>query len=189
MTVRVEKHLFSIEEYYKMVDAGIFTEDDRVELIEGEVVEMSPIGSRHAACVKRLNALLSRLSGVRFIVSVQDPIRLSERSEPEPDLALLKRREDFYAERHPHPEDVLLLAEVADTSIEYDRSVKLPLYARSGIPEVWILDPDSGTVEVHAGPNPSLPGGYETVRRVGRDSELRSETVEGLTLRARDVLG
>jgi len=126
MAAPLVRHRFTVEEYHRMGQAGILSEDDRVELIEGEIVEMAPVGSRHAACVKRLNALLSRRAGGRALVSVQDPIRLGEHSEPQPDLALLKPREDFYAAAHPGPEDVLLVIEVAETSLEYDREVKLP---------------------------------------------------------------
>ena len=118
-----EKWHFTTADYYRMLEAGILTEDDRVELIEGEVIQMTPIGKRHAACVKRLNALLGRRFGDAVIVSVQDPIHLSEGSDPQPDLALLRPRTDFYAQSHPTPADVLLLIEVADTSVEFDREM------------------------------------------------------------------
>jgi Uma2 family endonuclease len=137
MTVQIQRRLFSVHEYHQMLQAGVLGEDDRLELIEGEIVQLSPINSRHAACVNRLNALFtSRLTG-RAVVSVQNPIRLDTHSEPQPDLALLKPRPDFYAASHPNPEDVLLVVEVADTSADYDRGVKLALYARVGIAEVW----------------------------------------------------
>jgi Uma2 family endonuclease len=124
-----------------MAEAGIFTEDDRVELIEGEVVAMSPIGPRHAACVRKLARLIrDRVSSTAAIVDVQDPIRLSEHSEPLPDISILRPRDDFYADGHPGPEDVLVLLEVADASVMYDRNTKLPLYARAGIAEVWLVD-------------------------------------------------
>ncbi len=138
MTARLLKRLFTIEEYHKMAQAGILTEDDRAELIEGEIVEMAPIGSRHAACVARLTALLSRVQD-RAILWVQNPIRLGEHSEPQPDVALLSLRPDFYAQAHPGPQDVLLLVEVAETSPGDDREVKLFLYARAAISEVQPL--------------------------------------------------
>lgn len=139
-SVRPQNHRFTVEDFYRMADAGILGADDRVELIDGEVVEMNPIGSRHAASVSRLNRLLLGLVADRAIVRVQDPVRLSDLSEPQPDLALLKFREDFYAKGHPTPDDVLLLIEVSDSSLAFDQGTKLSLYAISGIPEVWIID-------------------------------------------------
>jgi Uma2 family endonuclease len=186
---QVTRRHFTVDEYYRMAGAGVLSEDDRVELIEGEIVEMVPIGSSHQSCVNRLTRLLVEFAGRNYVVSVQGPVRLDEFNEPQPDLALLRAREDFYAGEHPGPEDVLLLVEVSESSLAYDRNVKLPLYARFSIPEIWIVDPDAGTVEIHTDPNPSLPGGYATVRRVGRDGELRSEVVEDLTLPARAILG
>jgi len=135
-----------------MAQIGILGESDRVELLAGELVEMSPIGSRHAACVKRLNRLFSQRLSQRALVSVQDPIHLSERSEPQPNLVLLKPRADFYAQAHPQPRDVLLIVEVADTSGDYDRQVKIPLYAEAGIIEIWLLDLIKEFVEVYRQP-------------------------------------
>lgn len=127
MALSVTKRLFTVTEYYRMAQAGIFSEDDRVELLEGEIIEMSPISSRHASCVMRLNHLLQDRVRDRAIVSVQNPVRLSDYSEPQPDIAVLKFRSDFYSAEHPKPEDVLLLAEVCETPAEFDRRVKLPL--------------------------------------------------------------
>lgn len=178
-----------------MAQAGIFSEDDRVELIEGEVVAMSPTGSRHAACVKRLLRLFDRSVGDRAIVSVQDPIRLSERSEPQPDLTLLKPRSDFYGQAHPGPADVLLLIEVADlsacsaqaeTSADSDRSVKLPLYARAGISEVWLVDLERERVELYWNP---APGGYQESRTVGRGERLAPQALPDLDIAGEAVLG
>lgn len=137
------RHLFSLEEFHRMGHSGIFGEDDRVELIEGEIVEMSPIGSAHAATVNRLNRLLTTQAGERAIVTVQNPLSIPGEdaavdSEPQPDLMLLEPRNDFYAEGHPTPEDVLLLIEVADTTPDFDRTVKLPVYAGGGVAEVWV---------------------------------------------------
>lgn len=134
------RHRLSVVDYYRMGEAGIFAPDARVELIEGEIIDMAPIGTRHGSAVKRLVSLLTSTLGSRVIVAVQDPLRLSEVSEPEPDLMLLKPRDDFYADAHPTAADVLLLIEVADTSARYVREIKLPLYARHGVPEVWIVD-------------------------------------------------
>jgi Uma2 family endonuclease len=128
---------FTVDEYYCMAEAGILHEDDRVELIEGDIIAMAAIGNRHMSCVKRLNRLFNERLGRRVVVSVQDPIRLSRRTEPQPDVALLRPRDDFYAPGHPGPDDVLLVVEVVDTSLPYDRR-KLRLYARAGIPCVWL---------------------------------------------------
>lgn len=147
------RHRVSVEDYHRMAAAGIFGEDDRVELIEGEVVDMPPIRSRHGGVVKRLIQAFS-VVGQRAIVSVQDPLRLGLGSEPQPDLMLLEPRADFYADAHPEAGDVLLLVEVGDTSARFDREVKLPLYARHGIREVWLIDLDTRQVEVCRRPLP-----------------------------------
>jgi len=186
MTVQVPKRLFTVDEYYRMAKAGLFSEDDRLELIEGEVVEMSPIGSRHAACVKRLNRLLSRLVADRLLIGVQDPIRLGRYSEPQPDLTLLQPRDDFYAQAHPEPEDVLLVVEVAETSAAYDREVKVPLYARSGIPEVWLVDLETGQVEVYRKPSPK---GYREVRRAGSGQHLAPQALPDRELAVDAIIG
>ncbi|MCE2487883.1 MAG: Uma2 family endonuclease [Desulfurellaceae bacterium] len=131
------QHRLSADDYHKMGEAGIFDHADRVELIEGRLIDMAPIGSDHAG---QLNAVLNRAFARLALVSPQNPIRLSEHSEPQPDFAILRLRADFYRTSHPQPSDVLLVIEVADTSIRHDREVKIPLYARHGIPEVWLLD-------------------------------------------------
>ena len=144
-------HSFTVEEYHRMGEAGLF-EEQRVELLEGKIIDMSPIQAKHARIVKWLNRLLHARLSDRYIISVQDPIRLDELNEPEPDLAVLRFRTDFYGESHPRPEDVLLLIEVADTSLDKDRQVKLPLYARAGIPEVWIVNLPGQQLECYTGP-------------------------------------
>jgi Uma2 family endonuclease len=131
-----------------MADAGIFDEDSRVQLLDGQIYSMAPIGSRHAACVRRLTHLFVERAGTEATVSIQNPVRLDAASEPEPDLALVRPRADDYAGHHPTPDDVVLLVEVADTSLGFDRDVKLPLYARAGIPEVWIVALEAGAVHV-----------------------------------------
>ncbi|HEX2643164.1 MAG TPA: Uma2 family endonuclease [Thermoanaerobaculia bacterium] len=180
------KRLFTVDEYQVMLRSGILTEDDRVELIAGEILKMAPIGSRHTSCVKRLNELLvSRLLG-RVTVGVQDPIDLDDYSEPQPDLSILRRREDFYTESHARPEDVLLVIEVADSSLAYDRNLKLPLYAEHGIPEVWLVDLDRSLIEVHRAPDSN---GYQTVRTVRRGERLFSVAFPELSLAAEEILG
>lgn len=135
-----------------MGEAGIFGVGARVELMHGEIIDMAPIGSQHAGTVTRLGQLLFSAVRGNAIVYIQNPIVLDMYSEPEPDLALLKPREDFYAASHPGPEDVLLIVEVSDSSVRYDREVKIPLYGRTGIPESWILDLGSKQVEVYRQP-------------------------------------
>ncbi len=160
----VSRRRFNIEEYYRMARAGILTEDDRVELIDGEVLEMTPIGPRHAITVDRLNELLViRLAGTA-IVRVQSPIRLSDDTEPEPDLAVLRRRSG-YGEAHPTADDVLLLIEVAETSADYDRGIKLPRYARAGIPETWLVDLTGDIVEQYTGPRADQYNSKQTLER------------------------
>lgn len=180
------KRLFSADEYRRLPRAGILGEDDRVELIEGEIVEMAAVGSRHAACVKRLNALLGQSLAKNAIVSVQDPIHLSDNSEPEPDLALLDLREDFYAGGHPAPEDVLLVVEVSETSVEYDSEVKLPLYARAGIPEAWLVNLPEQRIEVHSHP---IDGEYRQSTRYRSGDSLVSEAITAPGLPVAEILG
>lgn len=144
---------FSVEDYHKMFESGVITEQDRVELIHGEIVRMSPIGSKHGGYVNALTNLITRILGNKITISVQNPVRLSRFSEPEPDIAILKNRDDFYTESHPTPEDVFFLVEVADTSIGYDFDVKLPLYAAAGIQEVWILDVNAQQITQHTLPD------------------------------------
>ena len=179
------KRLFTVEEYYRMAEAGILTEDDRVELLEGEITAMSPLGSRHAGCVDRLTSLLFKTVSGRALVRVQNPIRLSHRSEPQPDLTLLKPRADFYASAHPGPEDVLLLIEVAESSANYDRDTKFPLYARAGIGECWLVDLEARRVEIHRQP---APDGYRDVQRLVAGQSLTCLALPGLQIRVEDVL-
>jgi Uma2 family endonuclease len=186
MSHQFAKRWFTVDEYYRMAQAGILTENDRVELIEGEVIEMSPIGSRHAACVKRLNTLLNRLAGEQMIVSVQDPIYIDEFSEPEPDVALLQFRKDFYVGSHPTASNVLLIIEVADTSVEYERKKKLPLYAQAGIPEVWLAILPEDRFEIHTQP---LNGKYQSVIIVRRGESIKAQTIADLSIPVDEILG
>jgi Uma2 family endonuclease len=151
MAVR-QPYRFTVDHYERMGRAGILGKDDRVELIEGQIVEMPPIGSRHAGTVNYLTAALVRGLGDRAVVSPQHPVRLSDLSEPQPDVAILRPRADSYRDSHPQPKDVLLLVEVAETSVAFDRSVKLPLYARVGIAEYWLVDLERGVLEVYRSP-------------------------------------
>ncbi len=160
------RRLLTTADYHSMIEAGILGPGDRVELLAGEIYEAAAVGSPHASCVMRLNEWFSSRLGGRAIVNVQNPVELSTLSEPEPDLTLLVRREGFYADRHPGPADVLLLIEVAVTSYEYDRSLKLPLYAEAGIREVWLVALERQAIEVYRDPS---KGSYRWVenRRAG----------------------
>jgi Uma2 family endonuclease len=146
------RHKLSVSDFYRMGEAGILNEDDRIELIEGELIDMAPIGSRHAGIVTRLARLLMKAVNDQAIVSVQNPLRLSGRSEPQPDVMVLKSRPDDYIDALPEPADVMVLIEVADSSIDYDRKTKLPLYARHGIPEVWLIDLNTQLLEHYTQP-------------------------------------
>ncbi|MFH1739778.1 MAG: Uma2 family endonuclease [bacterium] len=184
MSVQLLRRHFTVDEYYRMAETGILSEDDRVELIEGEIIQMTPIGSRHASHVKRLNQFFSCNLGARVIVSVQDPIRVDQHSEPQPDIVLLRPRSDFYAEAHPKPEDVFLVVEVADTSIDFDRQVKTPLYAKADILEVWLVDISGGSIEVYR--EPSLRG-YEQVERFQRGQDLSPQAFPDIKLPAAEM--
>jgi Uma2 family endonuclease len=165
----VVRHRFTTAEYHRMGEAGVFGEDDRVELIEGEIVEMAPIGPSHAYCVANLTTLLALTFGREALVSPGNPVPLDPYSEPQPDLTLVKRRPGGYRARHPAPEDVLLLVEVADTSLLYDRRQKVPLYARAGIAEVWLVSLPDQTLTVYRDPAPT---GYQSVHELRRGDRV-----------------
>ncbi len=185
MAAKPTLHRFTIDEYDRMGHAGIFTEDDRVELIDGEIVEMPPVGDRHAHCV-RCAMLLFAPSAVagRITIAVQDPLRLSDLSEPVPDLLVLRPRADSYT-RHPTPSDVLLLIEVADTSVAYDQRVKLPLYAQEGVPEVWLVQLTRGLVTVHREPSPT---GYAVALTLRPGERISPIALPDFSLAVADIL-
>jgi len=169
-----------------MGETGILDAGDRLELVEGEIVRMSPIGSRHAACVRRLTALFGRRLGNRASVSVQNPVVLGRHSEVQPDVAILRPRADAYAERHPGPADVLLIVEVVDTSGDYDRGTKLPLYARARVPEVWVVDLQTQTIEVHRAP---ALRSYRDRKQRARGERVSSLAFSRVSFRVNDILG
>jgi Uma2 family endonuclease len=186
MSRQLAKHWISVDEYERMGRAGVFGESTRLELLEGEIYEMSPIGSPHAACVKYLNMLFNRLFSGKMLVGVQDPIRVDDFSEPQPDIALLRWRDDFYKSSHPTPADVLLVIEVADSTVESDRSYKLPLYAKAGIPEVWIVNLPDETIELYAEP---ASGVYQASKTFKRGEEVQAQGVSELRVGVADILG
>jgi Uma2 family endonuclease len=177
---------FTSAEYHAMAEAGILAEDERVELIAGEIVRMAPIGSRHAGGVKRLNRRLTRGLGERALISVQDPIAIGDDSEPEPDVAVLRPRDDDYAQSHPRPADVLLIIEVADSSVAYDRDVKLPLYAQAGIIEAWLACLDERRVEIHRDPAAT---GYRNVRILRPGDRIAPLAFPDFELTVEEILG
>ncbi len=143
------KHRFSVEAYYRMAETGVLRPDARVELLDGEIIDMSPIGPPHGGVTNRLNQFFTQRAQGRWLVAVQNPVHLDEYSEPQPDLMLLRPALDFYGTRHPGPEAVFLLIEVAASSLAYDRGTKLPAYGRAGISEVWIVNLEDQTIEVY----------------------------------------
>jgi Uma2 family endonuclease len=183
--VSLQTHRFTVEDFHRMIRAGILKADDRVELVEGELVEMTPIGPAHSACVRNLDGIFQRAAEGRFIVSIQNAVQLGEHSEAYPDLALLRPRSDSYATQHPSPTDVLLVIEVSDTTLEYDRGQKLALYARAGIPEVWIVDLEHAQVESHRAPSEGI---YRTIHLHRRGDRFEPATLPGLAVPAADIL-
>ena len=179
------RHLWTVEEYHRMGEVGLLDADTRVELIEGEIVEMAPIGDAHAATSNRLNRLLVLAVGERGIVAVGNPVRLSQRSEPQPDFSVLRPRAD-YQTKGPRPEDVMLAVEVSDTTLRRDRRVKLALYARAGIPEFWIVNLEVREVEIYRS-----PGGdsYASVERKGPGDVVTMEALPGVTIAISRILG
>jgi Uma2 family endonuclease len=185
-TALLRRHRLTVAQYHRMAEAGVLAPDARVELLEGEVVEMAPIGTRHAAAVKRLNQLLSAAAGTAAVVAVQDPLHLDAQSEPQPDLMLLRPRADFYASAHPGPADVLLLVEVADTTSRYDREVKVPLYAEHGVPEVWVIDLEQNLVHLLRQP---AQGRYTEVQVTARPGLVQPQALPALRIDLGPLLG
>ena len=170
---------FTVQQYHLMHEAGVFTEGDRYELINGEIREMSPIGIKHAVCVTRLSTLFINCLINKAIIWSQNPIHLSNNSEPQPDIAILKWRDDFYAEALPTPDDILLIIEVADSTISYDRDVKMPLYAANGIPEMWLFDVNQQIIEGYSQPSAS---GYKRMQRYEQGDTLSPLAFPDVTL-------
>lgn len=183
MAIPFARRPLTVEMYHALAEKGLLGEEDRVELINGDLVPMSPLGSPHAACVRRLDKQLHRIAPTQVQISIQNPVQLNDQTEPEPDVALLKHREDFYAKAHPVPADVLLVIEVADSSLEKDRTIKLEGYAQAGIAEYWIINLVEGQVEIYTQPQ----------ERVYKSRELRlsgdTVAVLGEELKVEDILG
>jgi len=185
MALRPLKGPFTVDTYQRLGELGILGEDDRVELIDGQVVEMSPIGDRHASCVRRLNGLFARHLLDVAVVDVQNPVVLGLRDVPQPDVTLLEPRPHGYP-HHPRAEDILLVIEVADTTVAYDRDSKMPLYARAGVPEGWLVDLEADRIEVCREP---ADGRYRSIRLVSRGDTITPLRFPNMKVSADDVLG
>ena len=183
MGVTLTKRLISVEEYYKMAEVGILQPDDKIELLNGEIIKMSPIGSLHAGYVNIIDELLSDALGKKVHVNIQSPVKLGTYSEPEPDLLILKRRKDHYLTRLPRPEDVYLLIEVADSTLDKDREVKAPMYANANIQTYWILNITEQQLEIYTNP---VNGKYQQQNIVKGTDAAIFEALE-LTIKASDI--
>jgi len=187
MAVMLRRYRFTVDEYDRMAEVGLLTQCDRVELLDGDIVEMSPIGDRHASVVARISHVVSKRLGDRSIVWGQNPLGLRiVRSVPQPDVVLLRPQDDFYATERPGPDDAFLVIEVMDTSVATDRGVKLPLYARSGIVEVWLVDVGTDTIEVYREP---AADGYADTRVLRRGDRIAPHAFPDVTLAVDDLLG
>ena len=186
MAVQLLRQLFTVDQYYKMLEAGILTENKRVELIRGEIIKMSPMGIRHPACVKCLAELFILRLAQTVTVGIQDPVRLNDTSEPQPDVSLLQERPDFYETQKPQPENVFLLIEVSDTTIKYDREIKIPLYAENNIVEVWLVNLNEECLEVYRQPTAN---GYEIVQTFQRGESVTIQALPNVTFTVDEMLG
>ena len=186
MAVRLLPGPFTVDAYHRLAELGVLDEDDRVELLDGQIVEMTPIGGAHAACVIRLTDLLTRRTGSDTSVSVQNPVVLAERWEPQPDIAVLRRPGGLAGAWLPGAQDVLVVIEVADTSLERDRDVKIPHYAAAGIPEAWLVDLVADAISVCRVPGPD---GYSHIVTVTRGETLRPLVPPDVAIAVDDILG
>ena len=187
MAVPIQKRFVTIDEYHQMGEDGVFPPDARVELIRGEIVEMAPIGPGHAGSVRRFIRNFSARLSPYAIVDAQNPVELREQeSEPQPDITLLRLRDDFYSTATPTPGDTLLVVEVADSSLSFDRRVKMHLYAEAGIPESWLVDLNSGTLFVYRRPSPE---GYQDVRAYRHGEVVFVEALPDVRFTVDEILG
>jgi hypothetical protein len=179
------RYPLSVDRYEAMGRAGYLDDADRIELLRGQIVSMPGPGPTHASVVKRLNQLFVQRLGDRAIVSVQDPIRLVPYSEPQPDLALLVPRDDFYAARHPGPDDIYLVVEVCDSSLAFDRDIKLPIYASAKLPEVWLVDVKKHVILTHRDP---VDGAYANGSELHRGTTVTTGAPLDLELYVSTIL-
>jgi Uma2 family endonuclease len=177
---------FRTDEVYKMIEVGILPEESGWELINGEIIHRMTIGSKHAAIVKRLNRLLTMFLGQNAIVSVQDPIRIDVLNEPEPDICVLRPRDDFYADEHPEPNDVMLAIEVSDSTLEFDRDVKKEIYAEAGIVEFWIINIKENVIEAFSEPENRT---YFQMQIYSRGETIKTKNTPEILLSVSEILG
>lgn len=176
---------FTVDEYYKMIELGMLEDYEKAEIIEGEMIQKMPVGKRHSAVVEKLNELLRDRLGKSVSLRNRQPVRFNEYDEPEPDLAILQRREDFYSGHKPVPKDVLLLIEVSDATLKYDRDTKLTLYAEAEIPEVWIVNLPNDIIEIHQKPSVGI---YHLTKIFKRGEKIESEILPDLQLAVDEIL-
>ncbi len=176
---------FRVDEYYKMIELGMLKDYEKAEIIDGELIQKMPIGKKHSAVVEKLNEVLRDRLGKSVSLRNQQPVKFGDYNEPEPDLAILERREDFYADRKPTSKDVLLLIEVSDATLKYDRDTKLTLYAEAEIPEVWIVNLQNDLVEIHQKPSVGI---YQLTKIFKRGGQLISEVLPDLKLEVDEIL-
>ena len=186
MSALPQKKLFTVDEYDTMIKAGVFDGKERVELIEGEFVKKMTQGDLHIGCINRLTYLLVPILLNEAIVTIQNAVRINTFSAPEPDVAILRFRKDFYSTGKARPEDILLLIEVADTTVRSDRQIKIPLYARAEVPEVWLVNLPRKIVEVYTEPK---NGKYQIVRKAGKSEILRPQMIAELNVKVSEIIG
>ena len=184
--VEMKRRRFTVADFLRLAEVGFLADDERVELIRGEIIEMSSISEGHASTVMRLVSLLSRMFGQRALLSVQNPVQLDDATLPQPDVALLRPRDDFYGQRHPGPEDTLLLIEVSDTTLTYDRRVKTALYSAAGVMEYWIINLQKRQIEVYREPQSE---GYRTMTRYAPGETLSPLAFPEVQLDITEILG
>lgn len=177
---------FTADEFERLAEVGVLDEDDRVELLDGDIVEMTPISTHHAGGVNALNSIFGARVRGRAVLAVQNPVRLDDFNEPQPDFCLLRLRDDLYRRAHPAGPDILLLVEVAHTSGPYDRGIKAPLYARHGVRETWVVDVDQRVVHVFRDPS---PGGYGTHEVREPDETIAPGAFPDVSVEVRELVG
>ena len=181
----LERKKFTSDEVHRMTQAGILPEESGWELIDGEIIHRMTIGSRHAGTVIKLSKLLERQIGNNALISTQNPIHISERNEPEPDITILKMRDDFYTTSHPVPSDVLILIEVSASTLGFDREIKKEIYAEAGIVEFWLVNLENDTIEVYCHPK---NGNYFEMRTYEREDIIRSKQIADLQMKVTDII-
>lgn len=187
MAVPIQKRFVTLDEYHRMGEEGVFPPDARVELIRGEIIEMSPIGPAHAGSVRRFIRNFSTRLSPYAIVDAQNPVEMREQeSEPQPDITLLRLQDDLYSTATPTPGDTLLVVEVADSSLSFDRRVKMHLYAEAGIPESWLVDLNSATLFVYRHPTPE---GYQDMRVYRRGESVAPEAFPDVIFTVEEIFG